>query len=116
MGRRRTHGIFDRLGGSSSVLEGRIRGRSNGEVQMKTLCAIAVVSSAVLLGAQGRQQLMIEWAYVGSEQSQTKYSAAADITPSNVSQLEFAWQWRPNELPQSDKTQPGNFQATPLMI
>ena len=34
---------------------------------MKTLCAIAVVSSAVLLGAQGRQQLMIEWAYVGSE-------------------------------------------------
>jgi quinoprotein glucose dehydrogenase len=83
---------------------------------MKTLCTIAVVSSAVLLGAQGRPQVMIEWAYVGSEQSETKYSAAADITPSNAGQMELAWQWRPNELALSDKTQPGNFQATPLMI
>jgi quinoprotein glucose dehydrogenase len=83
---------------------------------MKTLCAIAILSSAVLLGAQGRPQVMIEWAQSGSEQSQTKYSAAADITPANVSQLELAWQWRPNELKLSDGTQPGNFQATPLMI
>ena len=83
---------------------------------MKPLCAIAVVSAAVLLGAQDRPQVMIEWAYVGSEQSQTKYSAAADITPSNAGQMELAWQWRPNELALSDKTQPGNLQATPLMI
>ena len=83
---------------------------------MKTLCAIAMVCSAVLLGAQGRPQVMIEWAYAGSEQSQTKYSVAADVTPSNVSQLALAWQWRPNELPRSDGTQPGNFQGTPLMI
>jgi quinoprotein glucose dehydrogenase len=59
---------------------------------------------------------MIEWAHTGSEPSQTKYSPAADITPSNVSLLELAWQWRPNEQPLPDKTQPGNFQATPLMI
>jgi glucose dehydrogenase len=83
---------------------------------MKTLCAIAIVISAVLLGSQGQAQVMIEWAYAGSEQSQTKYSAAADITPANVSQLERVWQWRPNEQPLSNGTQPGNFQATPLMI
>ena len=37
---------------------------------MKTLCTIAIVSSAVLLGAEGRPQVMIAWAYAGSEQSQ----------------------------------------------
>src|SRR5882762_175817 len=86
------------------------------EVFMRTLCAIAIVTSAVLLGAQGRPQTMIEWAQTGSVQSQTKYSTAADITPSNAGQLELAWQWRPGELALADQTQPGNFQATPLMI
>jgi quinoprotein glucose dehydrogenase len=83
---------------------------------MKALCALVIVSSVVLLGAQGQGQVVIEWAYAGSDQAQTKYSAAADITPSNVSQLALAWQWRPNERPLPDKTQPGNFQVTPLMI
>ena len=35
---------------------------------MKTLCAVAIISSAVLLGAQG-QPVMIEWTHTGSEQS-----------------------------------------------
>ena len=83
---------------------------------MKKLCAIAIVSFAVLLGAQGQPQVMIEWPHAGSELSQTKYSAAADINPSNVSRLALAWQWHPNEQRLSDGTQPGNFQATPLMI
>ncbi len=83
---------------------------------MKRLCAIAIVSFAVLLGAQGQPQVMIEWPHAGAELSQTKYSPAADITPSNVSRLALAWQWHPNEQRLSDGTQPGNFQATPLMI
>jgi quinoprotein glucose dehydrogenase len=83
---------------------------------MKTLYAIAIVSSAVLLGAQSQPPVMIEWAYSGSEQSQTKYSAAAGMTPANVSRLELAWQWRPNERPLPDETRPGNFQGTPLMV
>jgi glucose dehydrogenase len=83
---------------------------------MKTLCAIGIALSALLLGAQGQPQVMIDWPYAGSEQSQTKYSAAADITPSNVSQLERAWEWRPNEQPVANGAQPGNFQGTPLMI
>jgi quinoprotein glucose dehydrogenase len=83
---------------------------------MKTLVAMAIVTSALVLGVQGQSQVMIDWAYAGSEQSQSKYSAAADIMPSNVSRLERAWQWRPNELPFPNGAQPGNFQATPLMI
>ena len=83
---------------------------------MKTLCTIAIVTSAVLLAAQGQPQVMIEWPHTGSEPSQSKYSAATDITPSNVSQLELAWQWRPNEKSLADGTQPVNFQVTPLMI
>src|SRR5947199_1846019 len=85
-------------------------------VCMRTLSAIAMVSSVVLLGAQGQPQIMIEWPHTGSAPSQTKYSTAADISPSNVGQLDLAWQWRPKELPLPDQTQPGNFQATPLMV
>ena len=57
---------------------------------MKRLCTGGIVLSAVLLGAQSQPQVMIEWRHTGSEQAQTKYSAATDITPSNVSQLELA--------------------------
>src|SRR5262249_2823857 len=85
-------------------------------VYMRTLSAIAMLSSVVLLGAQGQRQIMIEWPHTGSAPSQTKYSTAADISPSNAGQLDLAWQWRPKELPLPDKTQPGNFQATPLMV
>lgn len=84
---------------------------------MKKLCAIAVVASAVLLSAQGRQQTMIEWPYFGGEQSHTKYSTAADITPANVNQLELAWQWQHGDVPlEEHRTRPGNFENTPLMI
>ncbi len=70
----------------------------------------------MLLDAQGQPPIMIEWPHAGSEVSQTKYSAAADINPSNVSRLALEWQWRPDEQRLADGTQPGNFQATPLMI
>ncbi len=85
-------------------------------VCMRTLCAMAMLSSVVLWGAQGQPQIMVEWNHTGSAPSQTKYSAAADISPSNVGRLDLAWQWRPKELPLPDQTQPGNFQATPLMV
>ena len=72
--------------------------------------------SASLLKAQG-QEAQIEWPYVGSEQSHTKYSVAADITRANVSQLEVAWEWEVGELPLPESgTRPGAFQATPIMI
>ena len=60
---------------------------------------------------------MIEWPYVGAEQAHTKYSEAKEITPENVSELEIAWHWRPNEMPLEEYgTRPGPLQATPIMI
>jgi quinoprotein glucose dehydrogenase len=83
---------------------------------MRLLCALAIVSSTALLDAQGPPQAAIEWPYAGADQSQTKYSTAADITPSNAGRLALAWQWRPNESKRPDGALPGNFQGTPLMI
>ena len=83
---------------------------------MKSFFTIALVTAAVLLAAQAQPPVMIEWAHTGAEQSQTKYSAAADITPANVDRLQLAWQWRPNERALQNGTQPGNFQTTPIMV
>jgi quinoprotein glucose dehydrogenase len=83
---------------------------------MKTLWTVAIVTVSMVLGSQIQSQVPTEWAHVGSDQAQTKYSTASDITPSNMSRLELSWQWRPNEKPLADKTQPGNFQVTPLMV
>ena len=83
---------------------------------MKRFCAAVVLVSVSLLEAQG-QEAQIEWPYVGSEQTHTKYSVAADITRANVGQLEVAWEWDVGELPLPETgTRPGAFQATPIMI
>ena len=82
------------------------------------LCAIVVVVvGTVVLGAQDRAGEMVEWRYVGAEQSHTKYSAVDDINLTNVDQLEIAWEWEPGELPLEEfGTRPGSFEAMPLMI
>ena len=57
------------------------------------------------------------WPFVGSDQAHTKYSAAEEITASNVGELEVAWKWEPKETPLEEyDTQPGPFQATPIMV
>jgi quinoprotein glucose dehydrogenase len=60
---------------------------------------------------------MIEWPFYGGDQAGTKWSAAADINRATVSRLEVAWTWKTGEQPFPEfRTQPGNFQNTPLMI
>ena len=84
---------------------------------MRRLCAGAIVAATAVLGAQAPPEGMIEWRYVGAEQSHTKYSALADITRGNVDQLQIAWEWDPAERPLPEYgTRPGAFEATPLMI
>ena len=84
---------------------------------MKRLCALAVVASTALPAAQDDAGRMVEWPYVGAEQSHTKYSALADVDRTNVGDLEIAWQWDPNEMPLPEHgARPGSFEATPLMI
>ncbi len=84
---------------------------------MKRLCAMAVLLSAPIAGAQEARDDLIEWPYVGAEQSHTKYSRADEITAANAGELEIVWQWEPNETPLPEYgTRPGSFQATPIMI
>ncbi len=81
------------------------------------LVICSVVAVVVTAGAQQRTGDMVEWPYVGAEQSASKYSPVADIDVSNVEQLEIAWAWEPNELPNQEfRTRPGSFEAMPLMI
>ena len=62
---------------------------------MKRICVTALVTaSAALVGVQGQGGLgqMVEWPYVGADQSHTKFSPAAQITPANVDQLKIVWE------------------------
>ena len=83
---------------------------------MKRFVATALLVSATLAGAR-EPGAVIEWPYVGSEQAQTKYSTADEITAANVGELEIVWTWEPNEKPLEEYgTRPGSFQATPIMV
>ena len=83
---------------------------------MKRFVATAALLFTTLAGAQA-PGAMIEWPYVGAEQTHTKYSAAEDITVANVGELEIVWTWEPNEEPLEEYgTRPGPFQATPIMV
>ena len=60
---------------------------------------------------------VIEWPFVGAEQSHTKYSTADEITSANIGGLKIVWKWRPNEHAlKRYGTRPGRFQATPVMV
>ena len=63
---------------------------------------LAFLSSTAVIGAQAAPEGMVEWSYVGAEQSHAKYSALADIARANIDQLEIAWQWDPDEQPLSE--------------
>jgi glucose dehydrogenase len=78
-------------------------------MEMKKLCAVAVLASVTMAGAQNPASQMIEWPHYGSQQAHTKYSTAADITPANVGRLAPAWEWRTGEQALPDDTRPGSF-------
>ena len=83
---------------------------------MKSLVVTVALLSALVSCAQ-EPDGATSWPFVGSDQGHTKYSAAGEITAANVGELETVWQWEPNETPlEQYGTQPGPFQATPIMV
>ena len=84
---------------------------------MKTRAwAAGIVLATAHLGAQAPGD-PIEWRHVGSSQSHTKHSPAAQINRDNVDQLRIAWRWDPQEMPLPEfGARPGSFQATPIMV
>jgi quinoprotein glucose dehydrogenase len=83
---------------------------------LTTVVVLAAVA-AFPLAAQTPIGEMVEWRYVGATQDASKYAPIDDINRTNIEQLEIAWTWEPNELPNQEfNTRPGSFEATPLMI
>ena len=83
---------------------------------MKALLVTAALAMATVACAQ-EPDATTGWSFVGSDQAHTKYSVAEEITAANVGELETAWKWEPNEAPLEEYgTQPGPFQATPIMV
>ena len=96
--------------------------RRNARSARAITVALLTVTAAAALGVatialRAQDAGMVEWAYVGADQGASKYSPLADINRSNVDQLEIAWTWEPNELPNQEfGTRPGSFEVMPLMI
>ena len=106
-------------------MQGTTSGRTSRSAAATTAAARAVavvVATAAAIGIaagalQAQDAGMVEWPYVGADQAASKYSPLADINRSNVDQLEIAWTWEPNELPNQEfGTRPGSFEVMPLMI
>lgn len=58
-----------------------------------------------------------EWPFYAADQGATHYSPLTEVNRDTVKELGVAWRWRPNEKKLDEfGTQPGTFQATPLML
>ena len=60
-----------------------------------------------------------EWPAYGGDNRAAKYSALDQINQTNVNKLRIAWRWESPDgaiLKQQTGLQPGEFQATPIMI
>ncbi len=58
-----------------------------------------------------------DWPVYAGDQGATHYSPLTDINRATVRELSVAWRWRPDEKKLDQfGTQPGTFQATPIMI
>jgi quinoprotein glucose dehydrogenase len=58
-----------------------------------------------------------DWPVYGRDAGGSRYSTLEQINRSNVAGLKPAWEWKTGEKSLDQfKTNPGNFQATPLMI
>jgi quinoprotein glucose dehydrogenase len=75
--------------------------------------AVAILTAAALSSTTAAQQ----WPQAAGDQAASHYSPLDQITPANVTKLQLAWEWKPNEknLPQFG-TRPGAFQNTPIVI
>ena len=100
------------------AMTSRRNARSATAITAAVLTVTATAAAGVATIALRAQDAgMVEWAYVGADQGASKYSPLADIDRSNVDQLEIAWTWEPNELPNQEfGTRPGSFEVMPLMI
>ena len=85
-----------------------------GSLLAAAICASVVTCATTAARAQ-------DWPVFSGDLAATRYSAAAEITPSNLDRLKLVWRWRTDEapVPRTDSTRPavpGDFESTPLAI
>ncbi len=67
-------------------------------------------------GAALAAQEPVEWRHYAADRASTKYSPAAQIDASNVSELEVAWRWVTPDGQVDAKAPAGDLKGTPLMV
>ena len=78
---------------------------------------ILVFSSGAIFAQNRSNHSMVEWPYVGGDQSTDRYSTLNDINLTNVGQLQMAWEWKsPDKLMPEYKVIPGAFGSTAIMV
>ena len=87
-------------------------------MRLTRLLSVLLVGSIGVVAAQrGGSSPQVEWLYYGADQGGSKYSALTDIGPENLPRLQIAWQWKHFDAPlEQYGTEPGQFEAVPLMI
>ena len=81
------------------------------------LAGVLALLPAAAIQVVAQNDGAVEWAFVGSDADNTRYSPADVVTPENVDQLQVAWTWRPEDRARPEfGTVPGNFTSTPIMI
>jgi quinoprotein glucose dehydrogenase len=76
-----------------------------------------LLTLAAFVGGLPASSPNVGWSFYGGDQGGSKYSKLAQINRSNVSRLQLAWDWRTGEKAlEAYGTQPGMFEATPILI
>lgn len=79
-----------------------------------TAVSLSIIWSA---SAQGSERFMSgEWRHFGGDLGSTKYSAAEQITPSNIADMEQAWTWNVEKAEGPTGKPTRYFRVTPLMV
>ena len=78
---------------------------------------IAVVLAGALAGLPPRAEAGEGWLHYGGDAGGTRHSAAAEITPENVSALREAWTYRTGDMEaRAEDMKHSAFQATPILF
>ena len=70
----------------------------------------------VACGAAVAAQESVEWRHYAADRASTKYSPAAQIDASNISELEVAWRWVTPDGNVEAPALAGDLKGTPLMV
>jgi quinoprotein glucose dehydrogenase len=83
----------------------------------RTHARAALLTAALGLTGVAAAAQQSDWPVYAGDQAATHYSALDEINRTTVKDLSVAWRWRPGEKKLDQfGTQPGTFQATPIMI